>query len=112
MFAIEEEAKAWGFDETVLIVEANNKSATSLYKKLGYKAIGTEPDAPNLRIDENGKVVEAKVKAVTMRKSLKEGMAGTIENLDIAEVLAKVAGAGGIAYLANGIASGTIESPF
>jgi hypothetical protein len=39
-------------------------------------------------------------------------MAGVIENLDIAEVLAKVAGAGGIAYLANGIASGTIESPF
>jgi isopentenyl diphosphate isomerase/L-lactate dehydrogenase-like FMN-dependent dehydrogenase len=112
MFAIEEEAKAWGFDETVLIVEANNKSATSLYKKLGYKAIGTEPDAPNLKVDENGKVVEAKVKAVTMRKSLKDGMAGTIENLDIAEVLAKVAGAGGIAYLANGIASGTIESPF
>jgi ribosomal protein S18 acetylase RimI-like enzyme len=112
MFAIEEEAKEWGFDETVLIVEANNKSATSLYKKLGYKAIGTEPDAPNLKVDENGKVVEAKVKAVTMRKSLKDGMAGTIENLDIAEVLAKVAGAGGIAYLANGIASGTIESPF
>ena len=76
MRAIEEEAKDWGFEETVLVVEASNKQATSLYRKLGYKAVGVESDAPNLRVDENGKVVEAKVKAVTMRKSLKGGHGG------------------------------------
>ena len=95
MRAIEEEAKDWGFEETVLVVEASNARATSLYRKLGYRPIGTESGAPNLRVDENGKVVEAKVKAVTMRKSLKEGMAGTIENLDGTLASAKVAGAGG-----------------
>ena len=112
MRAIEEEAKDWGFEETVLVVEASNKQATSLYRKLGYKAVGFESDAPNLRVDENGKVVEAKVKAVTMRKSLKEGMAGTIENLDLPALLAKGAGAGGIAYLASRVADGSIDPPF
>ena len=112
MRAIEEEAKDWGFDETVLVVEASNKQATSLYRKLGYKAVGFDSDAPNLRVDENGKVVEAKVKAVTMRKSLKQGIAGTIENLDIPALLAKGAGAGGIAYLASRVADGSIEPPF
>ena len=112
MRAIEEEAKSWGFDETVLVVEASNKQATSLYRKLGYRPIGTEAGAPNLRVDENGKVVEAKVKAVTMRKSLKEGMAGTIENLDLPALLAKGAGAGGIAYLASRVADGSIDPPF
>ena len=112
MRAIEEEAKDWGFEETVLVVEASNKQATSLYRKLGYKAVGFESDAPNLRVDENGKVVEAKVKAVTMRKSLKQGMAGTIENLDIPALLAKGAGAGGIAYLASRVADGSIDPPF
>ena len=112
MRAIEEEAKDWGFEETVLVVEASNKQATSLYRKLGYKAVGVESDAPNLRVDENGKVVEAKVKAVTMRKSLKEGMAGTIENLDLPALLAKGAGAGGIAYLASRVADGSIDPPF
>ena len=112
MRAIEEEAKSWGFDETVLVVEASNKQATSLYRKLGYRPIGTEAGAPNLRVDENGKVVEAKVKAVTMRKSLKEGIAGTIENLDPASLLLKAAGAGGIAYLGSRAAQGDIDLPF
>ena len=114
MRAIEEETKSWGFEETVLVVEASNARATSLYRKLGYRPIATERGAPNLIVDENGKVVEAKVKAVTMRKSLKEGMVGTIENLDPASLLLKVAGAGGIAALGSRVADGSvsIDPPF
>jgi ribosomal protein S18 acetylase RimI-like enzyme len=40
MFAIEEEAKAWGFDETVLIVEANNRKRDVALQKIrvqGYR---------------------------------------------------------------------------
>ena len=65
-----------------------------------------------MRVDENGEGGEAKVKAVTMRKSLKEGIAGTIENLDPASLLLKAAGAGGIAYLGSRAAQGDIDLPF
>ena len=55
--AIEEECKEWGFEEAVLVVEKNNREATSLYKKLGYRGIGGEPDTPNLVVNADGKVV-------------------------------------------------------
>jgi ribosomal protein S18 acetylase RimI-like enzyme len=107
MRAIEEEAKAWGFEETVLIVEANNKQALSLYKKMGYRAIGSENEAPNLRVDENGRVVEAKVKAVTMRKSLKDGILGTIENVDVSAVIGGLLSLGVAGFVASRLAEGT-----
>ena len=104
MREIEEEVKKWGYDETILVVESANKKAVLLYKKSGYKPIFNDKAAPNLAIDENGKVVEAKVKAVTMRKSLKEGAQGALENLDLVKVLGGVVLAGLIAYAAiNGV---------
>jgi ribosomal protein S18 acetylase RimI-like enzyme len=101
MREIEEEVKKWGYDETILVVESANKKAVSLYKKSGYKPIFNDKAAPNLAIDENGKVVEAKVKAVTMRKSLKEGAQGALENLDLVKVLGGFVLAGLIAYTAT-----------
>ena len=71
MRAIEEECKEWGFEEAVLVVEKNNREATSLYKKLGYRGIGGEPDTPNLVVNADGKVVEGRVRTALMRKSLR-----------------------------------------
>ena len=71
----------------MLVVEANNREATSLYKKLGYRGIGGEPDTPNLVVNGDGKVVEGRVRTVLMRKSLKEGAAGAFENVDPAAVV-------------------------
>ena len=88
MARIEEECKEWGFEEAVLVVEANNSKARSLYSKLGYKAIGGEPDTPNIVIDrETGKVVNGAVKTVFMRKSLKEGAVGVLENIDVTKLV-------------------------
>ena len=88
MARIEEECKEWGFEEAVLVVEANNSKARSLYSKLGYKSIGGEPDTPNIVINkETGKVVNGAVKTVFMRKSLKEGTGGMLENLDITKLV-------------------------
>ena len=88
MARIEEECKEWGFEEAVLVVEANNSKARSLYSKLGYKAIGSEPDTPNIVIDgETGKVVNGAVTTVFMRKSLKEGAGGVLENIDVTKLV-------------------------
>ena len=92
MAAIEEEIQEWGFDEAVLVVEKSNRGAMSLYKKLGYRGIGGEKDTPNLVIDENGKVREADVATTTMRKSLKGGLEGAIENVDPVAVIGIGAG--------------------
>ena len=97
MARIEEECKEWGFEEAVLVVEANNSKARSLYSKLGYKSIGGEPDTPNIVINkETGKVVNGAVKTVFMRKSLKEGAGGMLENLDIT-TLVGILGAAAVA---------------
>jgi hypothetical protein len=76
----------------VLVVEKSNRGAMSLYKKLGYRGIGGEKDTPNLVIDENGKVREAEVATTTMRKSLKGGLEGAIENVDPVAVIGIGAG--------------------
>lgn len=67
--------------------------------KLGYKAIGSEGDTPNLVVSDQGKVVNATVKTVFMRKSLKGGVQGALENVDIVSV-AGVVGAGAAAVAA------------
>lgn len=107
MRAIEEECLEWGYTETVLVVEAKNKQAIGLYKKSGYKPVLTEAETPNLTIDENGKVAEAKVKAVTMRKSLVGG-SSSLGSLEPAAVAGGV-GLVGIVYL---LATNGIELPF
>ena len=67
--------------------------------KLGYKAIGSEGDTPNLVVSDQGKVVNATVKTVFMRKSLKGGVQGALENVDIVSV-AGVVGVGAAAAAA------------
>ena len=68
--------------------------------KLGYKAIGSEGDTPNLVVSDQGKVVNATVKTVFMRKSLKGGVQGALENVDIVSSVAGVVGAGAAAAAA------------
>jgi len=103
MRAIEEECKEWGFEEAVLVVEKNNREATSLYKKLGYRGIGGEPDTPNLVVNADGKVVEGRVRTALMRKSLKEGAAGALENIDpVAVVGVGAAAAAAAKFVADG----------
>mmetsp|Transcript_6716 Transcript_6716/g.17193 ORF Transcript_6716/g.17193 Transcript_6716/m.17193 type:complete len:196 (+) Transcript_6716:118-705(+) len=93
MAAVEEECLDWGYEEAVLVVEASNSKALGLYRKLGYKAIGGEAATPNLKVSAEGKVVEATVKTVFMRKSLRGGAAGALDNLDVGAVLGVVVGA-------------------
>jgi hypothetical protein len=67
----------------------------------------TSQETPNLTIDENGKVAEAKVKAVTMRKSLVGG-SSSLGSLEPAAVVGGI-GLVGIVYL---LATNGIELPF
>ena len=54
---------------------------------------------PCLAVSDAGKVVEVTVKTVFMRKSLKGGLQGALENVDIVNV-AGVVGIGGAAAAA------------
>ena len=99
MAAVEDQCVEWGFDEAVLVVEGSNSKALSLYKKLGYKGIGSEGNTPSLKVSAEGKVVETTVKTVFMRKSLKGGLEGALENLDVVPIVAVAAMAAAAATL-------------
>lgn len=82
-----------------------------LYNALGYRGIGTDDATPNLKVSDEGKVVEATVKTVFMRKSLKGGLQGSLENADVggvvgvgvaAAVVAKVVADGGLEGILGG----------
>mmetsp|Transcript_232 Transcript_232/g.522 ORF Transcript_232/g.522 Transcript_232/m.522 type:complete len:290 (+) Transcript_232:162-1031(+) len=49
----EDAAKSWGFGEMLLLVEASNVAAVSLYKKLGYQDVWTQP-VQAARVAEDG----------------------------------------------------------
>ena len=76
MRALEEECAELGFDECCLVVEARNRRAQSLYKKLGYKVIGASEAAALEVVD--GRAVETTTKTLIMRKSL----TNSVENID------------------------------
>jgi len=86
MRALEEECAELGFDECCLVVEARNRRAQSLYKKLGYKVIGSERKAAALEVVD-GRAVETTTKTLIMRKSL----TNPAENIDVATVGAVLA---------------------
>jgi hypothetical protein len=81
--------------------------ATVVTVTKSHSGFFTSQETPNLTIDENGKVAEAKVKAVTMRKSLVGG-SSSLGSLDPAAVAGGV-GLVGIVYL---LATNGIELPF
>ena len=86
MRALEEECAELGFDECCLVVEARNRRAQSLYKKLGYKVIGSEREVAALEVVD-GRAVETTTKTLIMRKSL----TNSVENIDVATVGAVLA---------------------
>eukprot|EP00283_Hemiselmis_rufescens_P006999 CAMPEP_0173423670 /NCGR_PEP_ID=MMETSP1357-20121228/3885_1 /TAXON_ID=77926 /ORGANISM="Hemiselmis rufescens, Strain PCC563" /LENGTH=296 /DNA_ID=CAMNT_0014386817 /DNA_START=22 /DNA_END=909 /DNA_ORIENTATION=- len=54
----EEAVRGWGFGEILLLVEASNVAAVSLYKKLGYQDIWTKPiQAARVAEDGAGNIV-------------------------------------------------------
>jgi ribosomal protein S18 acetylase RimI-like enzyme len=86
MRALEEVCLENGYDECVLVVDASNKRAQALYKKLGYKVIGGDKKAAALKV-VNGRARETTTKTLVMRKSLTNGL----ENIDVASIGAIVA---------------------
>jgi len=76
----EEVSKEWGYKEIWLLVEDDNRRAKKLYRKLGYKNVMSEPDTSFKVLD--GRVQEIDVTNVYMRKSLKPGILGVLENTD------------------------------
>ena len=69
MGALEDICAENGFDECCLVVEARNKRAQGLYRKLGYKVIGSDANAAALEVVD-GRSRETTTKTLVMRKSL------------------------------------------
>ena len=69
MGALEDICAENGFDECCLVVEARNKRAQGLYRKLGYKVIGSDAKAAALEVVD-GRSRETTTKTLVMRKSL------------------------------------------
>lgn len=86
MAELEEICAENGFDECCLVVEAGNRRAQSLYKKLGYRVIGGDSNAAALKVID-GRSVETTTKTLVMRKSL----TNPLENLDFVSIGAAVA---------------------
>jgi len=61
-------AKRWGYSEVVLKVEANNSKARNLYRRLGYRVVGTDKEAERPVISGGLRFVQTT--QVAMRKSL------------------------------------------
>lgn len=86
MAELEEICAENGFDECCLVVEAGNRRAQSLYKKLGYRVIGGDSNAAALKVID-GRSVETTTKTLVMRKSL----TNPLENLDFVSIGAALA---------------------
>lgn len=94
----------WGFQEIWLGVQAKNRRALSLYKKLGYKT-RFRMEEPLFQV-KDGKVVESASDNVYMRKSLRAGLVGAIENAPWSSMTAV-----GIAVAVAAAASGSGTAP-
>lgn len=89
MLECETVCREWGYDEVWLLVEQDNPKARKLYKKLGYKVVKTETDDSYKVIE--GSIQQIDVLNVYMRKSLKGGILGPLENADYPRVLSLAA---------------------
>lgn len=98
MRACEEQAKDWGYQECLLLVEQGNGRARKLYRKLGYKDLrgGEDVDAPSLKVLA-GTLSDVRVTNVAMRKSLAPFPAGALQNADPVATAVWLAGAAGVA---------------
>lgn len=86
MRAAEAAAAAWGFDECLLLVDRGNARARRLYAGLGYRPLkGGEESATTLRVAA-GRVDEAPVVNVCLRKSLRPLPWRWVDNADPARV--------------------------
>jgi N-acetylglutamate synthase-like GNAT family acetyltransferase len=102
MRACEDLCQDWGFDECLLLVENTNKRARGLYSKLGYKVLagGDEIDAPTLKVVD-GAIIDARVRNVCMRKSLKPFPVGALENAQVKDAVGIVAAGAAANWLAE-----------
>ena len=100
MRACEAQAREWGYDECLLLVEAGNTRARRLYRKLGYKALpgGEEAGAPTLKVAD-GVLSDVRVTNVAMRTSLAPFPLGAAQNAEPVAVAAAL-GAAGVAAAA------------
>ncbi|CAG9464226.1 unnamed protein product [Pedinophyceae sp. YPF-701] len=97
MRACEDEAREWGYDKIWLVVLEKNRGARKLYKKLGYRIESRGVEVPKYEVVSGG-LNATRLNGLIMRKSLKPGLAGALENTD---PLTLVLGAG---LLAAGVA--------
>jgi len=75
--------KEWGYEELVLLVEATNFKARSLYSRLGYRLSGVMLSTPTtyLETDDGPSCIkERRTVALLLRKSLRPFPIGAIEN--------------------------------
>ena len=98
MRALEDVCAENGYDECVLVVDASNKRAQALYKKLGYKVIGSDKNAAALKVID-GRARETTTKTLVMRKSL----TNSLENVDVASVGAVIAALAALAAMKDTI---------
>mmetsp|Transcript_31877 Transcript_31877/g.57045 ORF Transcript_31877/g.57045 Transcript_31877/m.57045 type:complete len:335 (-) Transcript_31877:67-1071(-) len=91
----EDTCKEWGYDEVWLGVEASNRRARSLYSKLGYKHRFTVSE-PAVKVVD-GAIIETTTKNVYLRKSLRGGLAGAVENAPWEKIAIAVAAVAAVA---------------
>ena len=65
----ERAARRWGYDEVLLKVEANNRKARNLYRRLGYRVVDTDRQAERPIV--SGGVRFVQTTQVAMRKDLR-----------------------------------------
>eukprot|EP00899_Mesostigma_viride_P008467 jgi/Mesvir1/17621/Mv08847-RA.1 len=97
MLACEEICVDWGYGEIWLLVEAGNTRALKLYRKLGYRKVRDDRGASSFKVVD-GEIEEVSVTNVYMRKSLKGGLVGALENTDWVQVAVGASLAGGLFY--------------
>ena len=67
--------EGWGFPSCYLLVDGKNAPALKLYRKLGYKPVGTDKDGETL-VPRDGGVDSVPAEIVVMKKNLKGGGGG------------------------------------
>mmetsp|Transcript_4479 Transcript_4479/g.16060 ORF Transcript_4479/g.16060 Transcript_4479/m.16060 type:complete len:328 (+) Transcript_4479:111-1094(+) len=89
MALCEEQAREWGYERCYLVVEANNRPAQTLYRKLGYKKVRADRGTA-LQVAK-GELVERSVTNVTMVKDVSGTPQAILQNIDWLGLLPRAA---------------------